>query len=71
MTQLKAEIRKEFELGDDDILVNDIGIFTVSEDDVKLFSTEEQKSWLKSVYLARKRADPNYKPPKPLRRYDG
>ena len=71
ITQLKAEIRKEFELGDDNILINDIGIFTVSEDDVNLFTIDEQKAWLKSTYIARKRADPKYKPTHPLRRYDG
>lgn len=37
LSQLRAEIRKEFELGDDDILVSDIGIFTVSEDDVNIY----------------------------------
>ena len=71
LSQLQAEIQKEFEIGDDDILINDIGIFTVSEEDVNLFSVEEKKAWLKSVYIARRRANNNYNPPRPLRRYDG
>ena len=71
LTQVKTEIRKEFEIGDDDIVINDIGIFTLSEDDVNQLTIDEQRAWLKSVFIARKRANPQYKPPRPLRRYDG
>lgn len=49
LAQLKSEIRKEFELGDGNILGNGIALFTVNEDDVKIFTVDEQKAWLKSV----------------------
>ena len=69
--QLQAEVEKEFKLGDDEILVTDIGIFLLTEDEINLLPADEQKAWLKSVYIARKRSNPNYNPPRPLRRYDG
>ena len=69
--QTKKEIEKEFEIGDDNILITDVGLFLLDIDDVIALPIEEQKAWLKSVYIARKRADQNYRPPAPLRRYDG
>ena len=64
----KKEVEKEFEIGDDEILITDIRLFLLDVDDVLELPIDKQKEWLKSVYIARKRADPNYRPPTPLRR---
>ena len=69
--QTKKEVEKEFEIGDDDILISDVGLFLLDLDETLELPIEDQKAWLKSVYIARKRADPTYRPPAPLRRYDG